>query len=590
MGARAIAREKRALPIWRASVPPLESDGVLGADKQADVCIIGAGITGLTTAYLLLQEGRSVTVLDDGPVGGGETQHTSAHLSSVLDRSYLQIERMRGIEAAQRAGMSHRAAINCIERIILDEGIECGFERVHGFLFGEENEESRLDEEYAAAQRAGVPGVTKMDQIPGLLIWKKGIRFADQAQFHPLQYLAGLAEAVRRSGGHIYTGTHADRIRAGNHPSVTTAQGHTVRCRQIVVATHSPVHTLLSIHLKQAPYRSYVTALRLDVPGVEKGLYWDLQDPFHYVRVERRGGEDFLIVGGEDHKTGQADDAARRFWRLENWARARFPIQAGPAAYHWSGQLMETPDGLAYIGPTPRQKNVYLATGDCGNGLTHGTVAGMLLTDLLSGRKNEWSELYSPSRRPIRAFRRAASEALNATRQYRDWFKRGSDQELWSIPVGAGKIIQRNLTQIAVHHHPEGVFHFCSAVCPHLGGVVRWNTSESSWDCPCHGSRFDAEGRVLNGPANKNLAPWPPVEADLGEGKNDSPSHGREGRGLTRLLMAMLGSVLFSIGVVGAITGRPFAAGWAVHAALLIAGLAVFFLSIPPKRPQNPSF
>jgi nitrite reductase/ring-hydroxylating ferredoxin subunit len=212
-----------------------------------------------------------------------------------------------------------------------------------------------------------------------------------------------------------------------------------------------------------------------------------------------------LIVGGEDHESGQAEEQVDRFARLEAWARERFPM-AQDAQFRWSGQVMETIDGLAFIGPNPADApNVYVATGDSGMGMTHGTIAGMLLTDLILGRQNRWAALYDPSRKPVRALGEFAKENLNVLRQYADWLTLGDLSSPQDIPRDSGAVIRRGLKKIAVYRDPQGTLHERSATCPHLACVVHWNDVEKSWDCPCHGSRFDRFGTVLNGPANRNL-------------------------------------------------------------------------------------
>jgi nitrite reductase/ring-hydroxylating ferredoxin subunit len=284
--------------------------------------------------------------------------------------------------------------------------------------------------------------------------------------------------------------------------------GKKITATSLVVATNSPISSRVRIHTKQAPYRSYVVGLRIPESSVPTALYWDTIDPYHYVRV----AGDVLVVGGEDHKTGQEDDAEARWARLEAWARERCPA-AGEVVARWSGQVMEPIDGLAYIGRSPDERHLYIATGDSGHGLTHGTIAGLLLSDLIEGRENPWASLYDPSRMSLRAIGRYARENLNSVAQYTDWLHADATS-VEDIAFGHGAVIRRGLKRIAVYKDHAGACFAVSAACPHLGGVVRWNSAEETWDCPCHGSRFDAYGKVVNGPALDDL---PPVEADLGD-------------------------------------------------------------------------
>ncbi|MGE5927243.1 MAG: NAD(P)/FAD-dependent oxidoreductase [Gemmatimonadota bacterium] len=365
--------------IWMrtAEVPTYQP---LASDATADVCVVGAGIAGLTTAYLLAREGRSVIVLDDGPVAGGETGRTTAHLSWALDDFYSQIERMHGAEGARIAAASHRRAVDLIEDVVRREAIDCDFERLPGYWFAE-NPDGRkgLDEEFEAAARAGAGDVARIEQIPGVPFrTAAALRFGDQAQFHPLKYVTGLARAIERDGGRIHCSTHvADLVRKSPSPEVRTASGHRVAAGAVVFATNSPVNDWVKMHTKQAAYRTYVVGLRIASGTVARGLYWDNLDPYHYVRLAEDAGGEVLIVGGQDHKTGQADDQEQRFDALVEWTRAHFP-GAGEELDRWSGQVIEPNDYMAFIGRNPGDEHVYIATGDSGNGMTHGTIAGML--------------------------------------------------------------------------------------------------------------------------------------------------------------------------------------------------------------------
>jgi glycine/D-amino acid oxidase-like deaminating enzyme/nitrite reductase/ring-hydroxylating ferredoxin subunit len=497
--------------LWSATAD-MPAFPMLTEDVSADVCIVGGGIAGLTTAYLLMQSGRSVVLLDDGPLADGMTAATSAHLSSWIDAGFVEIERLHGERGATLAAASHAAAIDQIAAIVAHEAIDCGFARVDGFLFQPPGADPKaLEGELLAAHRAGLRTVAAVERAP----WSTfdtgpALRIPDQAQFHPLQYLAGLAQAIRRGGGRIFTHSHADQINGG--PAAFVAVGaHEVRCKAVVVATNVPVNNLVAVHTKQAPYLTYVIAMRIPRGVVQPGLYQDTADPYHYVRLQEGldgdPAHELLIVGGEDHKTGQADDEAQRPGRLEQWARARFPA-LGRVVFTWSGQVMESIDGLAFIGRNPMDDdNVYLVTGDCGMGLTHGTIAGILLTDLIRGHENPWTQLYDPSRKSIRAIRRFTREALNMAAQYGDWLTAGDVAEVADIPRDSGGIVRRGLRKLAVFRDSTGVAHEYSAVCPHLGCIVHWNRSEATFDCPCHGSRFDKHGKVINGPANTGLKP-----------------------------------------------------------------------------------
>jgi glycine/D-amino acid oxidase-like deaminating enzyme/nitrite reductase/ring-hydroxylating ferredoxin subunit len=485
----------------------------LGCDERADVCIVGAGIAGLTTAYLLSREGKSVIVLDDGPIVSGETERTTAHLVTALDDRYFELERLHGQDGAKLAAESHRTAIEMIERIVRDEHIDCDFARVDGYLFNAPGEDADiLDRELAAVHRAGLTNTAIVDRAPlGTFDTGRALKFPNQAQFHPLKYLAALAPAIVRNGGKIFANTHVTKVHGGKSARVETKLGFSVACDAIVVATNTPVNDRLVIHTKQAAYRTYVIGVAVPAGSVPQVLYWDTSDPYHYVRLQAgnpaNSADDILIVGGEDHKTGQAEDTDGRHARLEEWTRERFPM-AREIRFRWSGQVMEPVDGLAFIGRNPMDHdNVFVATGDSGNGMTHGTIAGLLLTDLIQERKNPWADLYNPSRVSMKATGEFAKETANMAAQYADWLTAGDVEKDRLVPRGTGAIVRHGLKKIAVFRDEDGSFHECSAMCPHLGGVVHWNSTEKTWDCPAHGSRFDCHGKVVNGPANRDLHP-----------------------------------------------------------------------------------
>ena len=505
--------------VWMAT-GDVEAFEPLAADATADVCVVGAGIAGLSVGYLLAREGQKVVVLDDGPVAGGETSRTTAHLVNALDDRYYELERLHGARGARLAAESHTAAVDQIEEIVEREGIDCDFQRLDGYLCvapGQSTEQ--LGEELRAAHRCGLTEVRYVERLPyDGFDFGAALHFPYQGQFHILKYMDGLARAFTRLGGRIHTRTHADKIEGGKDGArVTTASGHVVSSSAVVVATNTPVNDIVSIHTKQAPYRTYVVGARVPVGSVPRMLLWDTEDPYHYVRLQGVGSgadgdtHDVLIVGGEDHKTGQAEDFDERFRRLEKWTRERFPAvkSAESFEYRWSGQVMEPVDGLGFIGRNPGDAdNVYIATGDSGNGMTHGTIAGMLIRDLILGRGNAWETVYDPSRISLRAGVEYARENLNVAAQYTDLLTGGEVDSADEVAAGSGAIMRRGLSKVAIHRDDTGTLHEFSAICTHLGCVVGWNDKEKSWDCPCHGSRFDCQdGHPLNGPAIEGLSP-----------------------------------------------------------------------------------
>lgn len=495
--------------IWTRSAEtpkyPVVPDGL-----APDVCVIGAGIAGLSVAYGLAEAGVSVVVIDDGAIGSGETGRTSAHLSNAIDDRYFAIEALHGAEAAKAVAASHSEAIDRIEAIARREGIECDFERVAGYLFAAPDEDSGyLEKERLAALRAGLnPRMVGRAPIP-LFETGPALEFTGQAQFHPLRYLSGLAEAITRKGGRIYTGAHAEEIKGGKDARVTLRSGHVIRPGAIVVATNVPVNDVLTIHTKQEPYRTYMIAAHVPEGSVPKALLWDTADPYHYVRTaagaDNTAGQELLLIGGEDHPTGQAADFDERYAKLEMWMRSRYP-EAGVIHAKWSGQIIETIDGIAYIGRNPGDAdNVYIVTGDSGNGLTHGTIAGIVIPELIQGRDHAWAKTYDPARKTLKAAGEFGMTNLRMSSRIAGWFKGHETSEESEVPVGGGAVQRRGLKHVALYRDEGGELHRMSAVCPHLKCIVTWNGSERTFDCPCHGSRFDCRGHVLNGPANSDL-------------------------------------------------------------------------------------
>jgi glycine/D-amino acid oxidase-like deaminating enzyme len=477
----------------------------LSKATQVDVCIIGAGIAGLSVAYLLAKAGKSVLVLDEGPIGSGQTGRTSAHLASAIDDRFVEIEKLHGKDGAKLAYESHAAAIDTIERIANENQIECDFARLDAFLSPLPSDPpDSLDREFAAAQQAGFADIELLET--GGLYGGRCLRFGNQARFQPMQYLVGLANAVTALGGRISTGKRVIDVQGADEKKGTPATaklrgGLQVSATAIVVATNtpSPINDWFGIYTKQAAYRSYMIGMTVPRDAIPDALYWDTADPYHYVRLQRpaKSRSDLLLVGGEDHKVGQAPAGEDPFNKLEVWTREHFPA-AQRVKFKWSGQVQEPADGLAFIGRANSSgDNLFVATGDSGMGLTHGTIAGLLITDQIMGRENPWEKLYDPSRKMLNL--EFVTENANTVAQYKDFLTGGDVRSVEEIPKGEGSLIRDGLTKLAVYRDDDGQLHKHSAICPHLQCIVQWNGVEKTWDCPCHGSRFDPKGKVLMG-------------------------------------------------------------------------------------------
>lgn len=513
--------------LWADTLADDSSIGTeLSPAAETEVVVIGAGIAGLTTALELVRRGMAVTVLDDGPVGGGETGRTSAHLTSEIDDLYHVIERRHGRRAAAAVAESHIAAIDMIEANVRKLSIDCEFQRVDGYLFAPPGHTDRgeLEREYDAARRAGL-AVEQVDGAPLPFATGPALRFANQAEFHPLAYLRGLARAVVQAGGMLVTGNraHVTGVEPGERVTVRLAGDRQIACRAAVDASNGALTSPIKLAIEQAAYRSYVIGYDLAPGDVPRALYWDTADPYHYLRVARgASGREVLVVGGCDHRTGQGDPA-QAFTELDGWVRRWLPV-AGAVITRWSGQIIEPADMIAHIGKAPGLDNVYVVSGDSGEGLTHGTIAGLILPDLIAGKRSPWAPVYDPDRSHLRALGTLVKEATQSTLGYADWLRPGQAASGDTIAPGEGAVLRRGLHMVACYRDPSGRCHERSATCTHLRGVVRWNAVEKTWDCPCHGSRFDPFGRVLNGPAITDLGPAEGEPRQLPEGHGPEPT------------------------------------------------------------------
>jgi glycine/D-amino acid oxidase-like deaminating enzyme/nitrite reductase/ring-hydroxylating ferredoxin subunit len=500
-----VAQERTRSPWMDTTVAEAPA---LAGDHTADVAIIGAGIAGLSTAYELSARGRSVMVIDRGAIGSGMTARTSAHLASALDDFYSELIKTRGVEVARLVYQSQAAAINRIEAIAARESIECDFRRVDGFLLlAPETPASQLDAELAACEQAGVPVQDVRERTPlhaGNRV--RSLRFPDQARFHPAKYLAGLARALGSSGARLFANTPVQGAVEENGAVVVTTGKGKVRAKDVVFATNSPIGGSVTIHTKQAPYRTYVIAGRLPRGMLADALYWDTLDPYHYVRLQPLSErEDLLIVGGEDHKSGEANDGEARFAALERWTRDRLP-QLGEITHRWSGQIMEPVDYLGFLGRNAGDQHRYLITGDSGQGLTNAVIGSLLIAQQMIDGRSSWTEAFDPGRNMTANLRNLISENLTALKSFAEYLTAGDLKSVGQLRPGEGAILRSGLKKIAACRDVHGALHLRSATCTHMGCVVRWNGLEQCWDCPCHGSQFAPDGTALNGPAVTPLA------------------------------------------------------------------------------------
>jgi glycine/D-amino acid oxidase-like deaminating enzyme/nitrite reductase/ring-hydroxylating ferredoxin subunit len=482
----------------------------LTGNLTVDVVVVGGGITGLTAAYLLKRAGRRVAVLERTRCLSGDTGYTTAHVTAVTDLRLSALHRTFGEDHARAAWDAGFAAMAQIDECVRTEQIDCEFAWVPGYLHAPDegtpkaSDLADLEREAELAAELGFD-VTFVDRVP--FVNRAGIRFEEQARIHPRAYLAGLARAVHGGGSSIFEETNVEEV-AGD-PPVVNAGTHSIECDAVVIATHNPImgkagwlgSTLLQTKL--ALYTSYAVAGRVKSDTVPDALFWDTADPYRYLRIEPHRGFDIVILGGEDHKTGQQADTPGCYARLERALKARVPDIN--VTHRWSGQVIETNDGLPFIGEiAPKQ---FVSTGYAGNGMTFGTIGAMMAADALTGRRNPWAELFDTGRTKIRG---GLWDYLRENKDYpyylvRDRFAGSEGRSIRAVKRGTGRVLSVDGKHVAVYRDLDGSVVKRSAVCTHLGCLVQWNAAEKTWDCPCHGSRFTSSGRVIGGPAETPL-------------------------------------------------------------------------------------
>ena len=492
--------------LWM-DVDVMPAAGGLDGEARCDVVVIGSGIAGVSTAYELAQRGRSVIVIDRKRIAGGMTSRTSAHLAPLCDDLMSEFRKINGAEAARLFYESQAAAVDRIEAIQEDEGIDCDFRRLDGYLFqGKDMPADVIDQELEAVRESGAP-VHRLVGVPLQGCERRHVlRYPRQAAFHPLKYLAGVAKACHERGATFYADSPVVEVAEANGSVVVKTARGTIRAAHAVVATNSSIADRLALHTKAAPYRTYVATFEIERGALPDALYWDTEDPYHYVRLQPGSdGRDFLLVGGEDHKSGEADDADKRLARLQAWARELIP-GLGAVTHEWSGQVLDTIDYAGFIGRDPGSQLIYVAMGDSGQGLTHGVMGAMLNASLISGEQNPWTDLYSPGRTPLKAAKNYLAENLTAVKNLSEYLAPGELSSLDELKAGHGAIIRRGLEKIAAYRNDRGELYLHSAACTHVGCHLHWNGFETCWDCPCHGSMFDVSGQPINAPAIGPLA------------------------------------------------------------------------------------
>jgi glycine/D-amino acid oxidase-like deaminating enzyme/nitrite reductase/ring-hydroxylating ferredoxin subunit len=470
---------------------------------EVDVAILGGGITGLTAAAHLKQAGKRVAVLEAGQIGAGTTGFTSGHLDATTDLPLSQMIFDFGQFAASTITSATRQAIDQIEARCRDWP-ECEFSRIPSYQFTESaSGVDALYKQCAAARKLGFNSWFTR-QVP-LHFAAGAMQTAGQGRFHSLRYLQRLAEEVRGDGSAVFENTSASPPEDGE-PCTVQTPGGTVRAANVFVATHSPYLGISQLEFRVFPYQSYVIAARVE-EAVPDALYWDDADPYHYIRLASPDEPDLLIIGGADHKTGHPLDERERFADVERYARDRFSVKS--IEHEWSGQYYNPADGLPHIGRVPGSEHLFVATGYAGVGLTWGTVAGTLIARMIQGQRHPLEEILAPGRLTLMASaREVIAENLDVVRRFAvDRLAGGKSISDEEIPPGTGRIVSRHGRTVAVYRDPSGTIFRMSPVCTHSGCIVHWNQAERTWDCPCHGGRFTAEGQRFCGPPPRDLQP-----------------------------------------------------------------------------------
>jgi len=470
-----------------------------------DCLIAGGGITGLTAALRLQQAGKTTIIAEAHRIGFGTTGGTSAHINTFADTTYNEAENAFGAEGAQLFADAIHEGFRLIKQHIDTLNIACHYESKAGYLYAETDTEAKqLDDIYKGAIKVGM-AVEYTDEVPTPVSYQKALRFDNQAQFDPLQYLGGLAVAYLKAGGQILENTRVEQVETKEGIHTITAANRTIKAKTLIYATHMPPNINV-FNFECAPYRSYVLAVKLKSGKYPDALIYDCQEPYHYVRSHVIDDQELLLVGGSDHKTGH-DDPEKSFADLEKYTRKYYNVSS--VKYRWSSQYYIPVDGLPYIGQMPfAADGIYCATGYNGNGMMLGSIAGKILSDMVGGKGSKYEEIFKPSRiKPIDGFSEFVKENADVAYHFvADRLVILETDSLKRLRPGTGKLVEVAGKKIAAYRDEDGTIHALSPVCTHAACMVNWNSEEKSWDCPCHGARYDIDGQVLTGPATRNLS------------------------------------------------------------------------------------
>lgn len=497
-------RDGATTSLWQKNFQDYSSQTTAIADRIVDVVIVGGGMTGITTGLLLQKSGLSCLIAEAYTIGFGTTSGTTAHLNTFLDNDYHQIKKDFGEADAQLVYKATREALDLVKQQVQTYAIDCGYEEKDGYVYAQDEKQSdQLDDILKASGQAGAE-VEYTDKIPVPIPFQKAVVYHRQAQFHPTKYITALTKAFEEAGGVLLQNCFVTAVNEGEPLTIETGLG-TIKGSKLIYATHIPPGINL-LHFRCAPYRSYAMAVTLKDRAYPNGLAYDMYDPYHYYRTQEIDGVPYLIAGGEDHKTAHETNTEACFTQLESYIRKYFVIDE--VAFKWSSQYFEPSDGLAYIGQLPGNgDNIYVATGYGGNGMTYSHIAAITLSDIIVKGDSEYAELFDPNRiKMVAGFAAFIKENADVVKEFVS--KRiGQEKvsELSELAPGEAKVVKVEGESIALYKDDSGTVHAVNPVCTHAKCIVAWNGAEKTWDCPCHGARYDADGNVLTGPARKNL-------------------------------------------------------------------------------------
>lgn len=492
--------------VWNSSSKPSQFPQLTN-DIEVDIAIIGAGITGLTTAYLLQKHNLKVAVLEQHTVGMGTTGSSTGNLYAPIDERMFTIGSKHDEDTMKAVASSRLAAIDLIERIAKDHGIDCDFVRVPWHLFEDGShagEDEKVNKEFEAAKKISLPVSNTIPEnfpIPVNTI----ASISNQAQFNPLKYVRGIATYLKSTNCDIFENTSVLETKEGTPCEVVTNRG-IVRAKKVVMATHTP-KGIYGVHTAMEVKREYAVAVKLQGQLPAPGIYWHALGTQQYsLRPYKNEEGEFLLALGEPHKVGEKENNETCFEKIEAYLRKHFKVER--IVYKWAAQNYKPADNIPYIGNSPLEKNIFIATGFAADGLVYGTLSGMIFSDLIAGKDNQWASLYDPKRfTPVASATSFVKENFTVAKHLlKDYLFYGQAEVLDEIKPGEGKTIKLDNERLAAYRDDSGILHTVSAICPHMGCVVHWNNAEKSWDCPCHGSRFSHDGEVLEGPAFHGLA------------------------------------------------------------------------------------